>query len=300
MTTLQNKIDFAVIFSVRNANPNGDPLNGNRPRTDYSNYGEVSDVSIKRKLRDRLLERWIHAGRNDGDGNMIYVQADDRKADDAASLRDRLEEAFGKELSKIGKEKLATQACERWLDVRAFGSLFALKGDKSKKGKKKAVGGGDEDGDTGVSIGVRGPVTVQSAFSVEPIDVTSVQITKSVNGEGDGVKVSSDRMGTKHRVDRGIYVFKGSINPQLADRTGFSDADADAIKTALTRLFENDESSARPSGSMEVLKVIWWKHNSRAGQHSSARVHRSLGVNPDGSYRLDLLEGLVAEEIDGA
>ena len=83
MTTLHNKIDFAVILRVKNANPNGDPLNGNRPRTDYSNFGEMTDVSIKRKIRDRLLERWIADGKKDDDGNMIFVQSDDRKADEA-------------------------------------------------------------------------------------------------------------------------------------------------------------------------------------------------------------------------
>lgn len=293
MSTLQNKIDFAVIFRVTNANPNGDPLNGNRPRTDYSNYGEMSDVSIKRKIRDRLLERWIDAGRND-DGNMIFVQSDDRKVDDAKSLRARAEAGLGKEL---GSEKTAELACKKWLDVRAFGQLFALKSNK-KAGKKKEDGS-DEDGDTGVSIGIRGPVTIQSAFSVEPIDITSMQITKSVSGEGDGTKRGSDTMGMKHRVDQGVYVFFGSMNPQLAERTGFLDTDADAIKLVLPKIFENDESSARPAGSMEVLKVIWWKHNCKSGQHSSAKIHRSLVVNPDGTYALNLLEGLVPEEIDG-
>ena len=82
MTVLQNKIDFAVVLRVERANPNGDPLNGNRPRTDYGNFGEMTDVSIKRKIRDRLLEKWIAAGKNMDDGNMIYVQSDDRKADE--------------------------------------------------------------------------------------------------------------------------------------------------------------------------------------------------------------------------
>lgn len=294
MSTLQNKIDFAVIFHVTNANPNGDPLNGNRPRTDYSNFGEMSDVSIKRKIRDRLLERWINDGRKEDDGNMIFVQSDDRKADDAKSLRDRAEAGLGKEL---GSEKTAELACKKWLDVRAFGQLFALKSNK-KAGKKKEDGS-DEEGDTGVSIGIRGPVTIQSAFSVEPIDVTSQQITKSVSGEGDGTKRSSDTMGMKHRVDHGVYVFKGSMNPQLADKTGFSNADAEAIKTVFPRLFENDESSARPAGSMEVLKVIWWQHNCKAGQYSSAKVHRTLVVNPDGGYMLNNLDGLTPEEING-
>lgn len=293
MTTLQNKIDFAVILRVKNANPNGDPLNGNRPRTDYSNFGEMTDVSLKRKIRDRLLERWLADGKKD-DGNMIFVQSDDRKADVARSLRERAELVLGKDL---GAPKTAEKACEKWIDVRAFGQLFALKSNK-KAGKKKEDGS-DEEGDTGVSIGIRGPVTVQSAFSVEPIDITSTQITKSVSGEGDGTKRGSDTMGMKHRVDHGVYVFYGSMNPQLAERTTFSDGDAEAIKNVLPKLFENDESSARPAGSMEVLKVIWWQHNCKSGQYSSAKVHRTLSVNPDGSYDLTDLTDLKPEMLDG-
>lgn len=295
MTTLQNKIDFAVILRVKNANPNGDPLNGNRPRTDYSNFGEISDVSIKRKIRDRLLERWVNDGRNENDGNMIFVQSDDRKVDDAKSLRARAEAGLGKEL---GSGKTAELACKKWLDVRAFGQLFALK--SNKKAGKKNEDGSDDEGDTGVSIGIRGPVTVQSAFSVEPIDIASTQITKSVSGEDtkDG-KRSSDTMGMKHRVDKGIYVFFGSMNPQLAEKTKFNDEDAEAIKLVLPRLFENDESSARPAGSMEVLKVVWWKHNCKSGQYSSARVHRTLTTMPDGQVKFANLDGLEPEVKEG-
>jgi len=292
MTTLQKKIDYAVVFRVSKANPNGDPLNGNRPRMDYDGYGEVTDVCIKRKMRDRLLERWVANGRKE-DGNMIFVQSDDRKEDESGSLRARAEAALG---SKLGSSETRKLACARWLDVRSFGQLFAL----PKAGKKKKDQE-DEEGDTGISIGIRGPVSVHSAFSVEPVasHVTSTQITKSVSGEGDGTKRSSDTMGMKHRVDHGIYVFFGSMNPQLAEKTGFSDKDAQAIKEVLPKLFENDASSARPEGSMEVLKVIWWQHNNKAGQYSSAKVHRTLKVSPDGTYRLDPLDGLNPEEIDG-
>lgn len=143
-------------------------------------------------------------------------------------------------------------------------------------------------------------MTVQSAFSKEPVSITSTQITKSVNGEGDGSKRGSDTMGMKHRVDgMSIYECYGSINPQLAEKTGFSDADADIFKSVLPRLFENDASSARPEGSMEVVKVIWWKHNCKAGQYSSAKVHRSLVVNADGTISVESLDGLVPEIIEG-
>jgi len=285
MSSLKNKIDFAVIFSVKNANPNGDPLNGNRPRTDYDGYGEVSDVCLKRKIRDRLQEA----------GHPIFVQSDEKKIDGMPNLRARAESTtfgLGKEAFKIEKKKpekknaTAKQACEKWFDVRAFGQLFAF---------------GKGDDASGVSIPIRGPVTIQSAFSKEPVSITSSQIVKSVNAEEAKGKsdISSDRMGMKHRVDNGIYVAYGAMSPQLAERTGFSSDDAEIIKSALPKLFEGDASSARPEGSMEVEKVIWWQHNSKAGQYSSAKVHRTLSVNPDGSFELGKLDGLEPEIIDG-
>jgi CRISPR-associated protein Csd2 len=289
MPTLSNKIDFALILRVRNANPNGDPLNGNRPRTDYSGLGEITDVCLKRKLRDRLVERSQALPKGDKGGQEIFVQSDDRKVDNAKSLRERADAVLAKEKDS---SKIAKSACETWFDVRAFGQLFAYKADKKKRGD-------EAEGDGGVSIGIRGPVTVQSAFSIEPVSLTSTQITKSVSGEGDGSKRGSDTMGMKHRVDNGVYVTFGSMNPQLAERTGFSNADADTIKELLPKLFENDASSARPEGSMEVMKVIWWKHNCRAGQYSSAKVHRSLAVKADGSYSLAPMAGLKPEEING-
>lgn len=293
METLSKKIDFAVVMRVKNANPNGDPLNGNRPRSDYEGFGEITDVCLKRKIRDRLVERYVSLPDSQKDGQAVFVQSDDRKCDEAKSLRDRVKLTLGsQDLKKEDVEKV----CKTWIDVRAFGQLFAFKSDK-KKGKKEEE---DSDGDTGVSIGIRGPMTIQSAFSMEPISLSSTQITKSVNAEDtkDG-KRSSDTMGMKHRVDNGVYITFGSMNPQLAERTRFSDSDAEIIKSVLPRLFENDASSARPEGSMEVLKVIWWEHNCKAGQYSSAKVHRTLHVNSDGTYELENLPGLTPEEHDG-
>lgn len=278
--SLNHKIDFAIIFSVKNANPNGDPLNGNRPRQDYNGFGEITDVCLKRKIRDRLQS----------DGESIFVQSDEKKTDGMSSLQNRAysdEHGLGKDAfnaKKTSPDQTAKLACEKWFDVRAFGQLFAYKGDAKD----------------GVSIPIRGPVTIQSAFSVEPVSITSTQITKSVSGEGDGTKRASDTMGMKHRVDEAIYVAYGAMTPQLAERTGFSDEDAEAIKRILPRLFEGDASSARPEGSMAVKKVIWWQHNSKSGQYSSAKVHRTLKrVNADGTYDLEELEGLQPKEIDG-
>lgn len=295
MATLSKKIDFAIIMSVKNANPNGDPLNGNRPRADYEGFGEITDVCLKRKIRDRLVERYMQLNKDDksNEGQAVFVQSDDRKCDEAKSLRDRVKIVLG---SSDLKKQDALKACKTWIDVRTFGQLFAFKAEKKKSEKTSD----DSEGDTGVSIGIRGPMTIQSAFSVEPVNLSSTQITKSVNAEDtkEG-KRSSDTMGMKHRVDKGVYVTFGSMNPQLSERTAFSDEDASVIKAILPRVFENDASSARPEGSMEVLKVIWWEHNCKSGQYSSAKVHRSLKVEPNGSFVIEKLPGLIAEEISG-
>jgi CRISPR-associated protein Csd2 len=283
MTTLQNKIDFAIILNVRNANPNGDPLNGNRPRTNYDGRGEITDVCLKRKLRDRLLES----------GEAIFVQSDDRRTDEYRSLAERAKGV----IKDIGGPQTVTLACKHWFDVRAFGQLFAIK--SAKPAKKKGQEAEEGVSDTGISVGIRGPVTIQSAFSKEPVEITSTQITKSVSGEGDGSKRSSDTMGMKHRVDSGVYVAYGSMNPQLAERTGFTDADAEKIKAILPKLFENDASSARPEGSMEVLKVVWWKHPTKYGVCSSAKVHRSVDVSASGDIVVNEIASLPAEIIDG-
>lgn len=277
MATLQNKIDFALIFMVKNANPNGDPLGGNRPRTTSDGLGEVSDVCLKRKIRNRLQQ----------DGKDIFVQMDELCTDGSNSLSTR----FNSFLASIAREerkskdKVSIKVCDKWIDVRSFGQVFAF----------KAANGAAE-----VSIGVRGPVTIQSAFSVEPVVVESIQITKSVNSEPtDDGKKSSDTMGMKHRVSKAVYVTYGSISPQLAEKTGFSDDDAAEIKKALVSLFEGDESSARPSGSMQVLKLVWFQHNSKVGQYSSAKVHGSVKVASDGGITIENLDGLVPEILEG-
>lgn len=281
MSILKNKIDFVALISVSRANSNGDPLNGNRPRTDLNGFGEISDVCIKRKIRNRMQDM----------GNDIFVQSEDRCSDGCGSLSER---ASATMRGIKNREEYARRACETWLDVRAFGQVFAFKDAK------------------GFSCGVRGPVSIHQAVSLSPVEIESIQITKSVNGEKKGKEENraSDTMGMKHFVRFGLYELKGSVNVQLAEKTGFSKEDANTLKECLRTLFVNDASSARPDGSMEVVKLFWWEHSCKDGQYSSARVHRSVKVTPkdasviptaasDYTISLEPLPGLEPEVIDG-
>jgi conserved hypothetical protein len=237
---LENKIDFMVTIEVREANANGDPLSGNMPRTDAKGHGLISDVAIKRKIRNRMQDF----------GHPTFVQAGDRIEDEFRSLEKRFSNQFN---VKDSDEDIEEKANKLWLDVRSFGQVFTY--------LKK-------------SIGVRGPVSINMAKSLEPIVISSLQITRSTNGmeaKNESGR-SSDTMGMKYFVDYGVYLLKGSINPNFAEKTGFSAEDVKVIKQALVSLFENDASSARPEGSMRVREVFWFTHSNKLGNISSARV----------------------------
>ena len=237
---LENKIDFMVTIEVREANANGDPLSGNMPRTDAKGHGLISDVAIKRKIRNRMQDF----------GHPTFVQAGDRIEDEFRSLEKRFSNQFN---AKDSDEDIEDKANKLWLDVRSFGQVFTY--------LKK-------------SIGVRGPVSINMAKSLEPIVISSLQITRSTNGmeaKNESGR-SSDTMGMKYFVDYGVYLLKGSINPNFAEKTGFTTEDVEVIKQALVSLFENDASSARPEGSMRVREVFWFTHSNKLGNISSARV----------------------------
>ena len=256
---LNSKIDFMAIVTVEDANPNGDPLNGNRPRQHYDNTGFMTPVCIKRKLRNRLQDM----------GRKVLIQQNDRSDDGLKSISERLNTV--KEIAdartkkadkgeKVDKSEIITRkACEVFEDVRAFGATIALK-DKT-------------------AVGVRGPVTIQQAKSIGSVDIESNQITKSTNNEADDTK-GSDTMGMQHTVRFGTYVIKGSINPILAAKTGFSDQDAKDIKEALRTLFENDESAARPAGSMNVVRLYWWEQSADKISYSTSHVLNTIQIEP--------------------
>jgi Cas7 group CRISPR-associated protein Csh2 len=144
---ITNKVDFIATIEVRNANPNGDPLAGNMPRTDSHGFGLISDVAIKRKIRNRMQDQ----------GYEIFVKSRDRSDDKFTSLQKRFENVF---TDKDSDEKIEKETNEKWLDVRTFGQVITY--------HKK-------------SIGIRGPVSISMAKSLSTVTPITLQITRSSN-----------------------------------------------------------------------------------------------------------------------
>lgn len=293
---ISNRVDFVLVFSVDNANPNGDPGYDNRPRTDaYTGVGYVTDVCIKRKIRNR-----VEMMKNGADGYDIWVRSgtylretiDDameriHKEPDYLCLNKKGEGDKGKikSQSKEKEEKKnyeRKRICELFFDIRAFGGVLTSgdtdsdeeNDDGTGSEKPKTKKGGKEK--SYVSQ-VRGPVSIQYAKSVAPILIEDDEITRVCPTKYDEKKPDKQtEMGRKKRVPFGVYVAKGSISSRLAEGekgTGFSEDDLAVLQKALATLFIGDESTARPAGAMIVQKLVFFKHSSKDGNEP---VHKTL------------------------
>jgi len=267
-----NRADFAVVFSVRCANPNGDPLDENRPRMWNNSLGWVSQYCIKRKIRNCLANL----------GYPIYIQTDDDITDGCKGTDERLAKLIKEVGGNKDQEAIKQAACAKWIDVRLFGQVFATSNFTSH---------------------VTGPVTIGEAFSVEPVDIVAIKMTKSASKDASAERKSGDTFGgMKYVVDKGTYVAYGNINGRLAEKTGCSEEDVAVLRSVLPKLFADDVSTARPAGSMWVDNVVWWQHTSIDGHGGSpVRICNTLQVNPtDGTVACrDLAGGPVPEVILG-
>lgn len=279
MTAIANRYDFTLIFEVTNGNPNGDPDAGNLPRLDpETNKGLVSDVSLKRKIRN-----YIELARAGQEGFHIYVEEGailnekHREAYKALRPGDAKAEKDAKLNPKDDKEalKLRDFMCANFFDVRTFGAVMS----------------------TGINCGqVKGPVQLTFASSVEPIMPLEISITrmaatneaeKKQKAEGDDSADRTDNrtMGRKHIVPYGLYVAHGFISARFAERTGFSDSDLDLLFEALSTMFEHDRAAAR--GQMATRKLIVFKHENALGNAPAHALFDrvKIGRNVGGEFR---------------
>ncbi|BAQ46190.1 MULTISPECIES: type I-C CRISPR-associated protein Cas7/Csd2 [Methylobacterium] len=240
--------EFVLFFDVQNGNPNGDPDAGNLPRLDpETNQGLVSDVALKRKIRN-----YVALARPEAPGHEIYMRdgatlnAEHRRAWTAV-----MPEAKPEDQKKLPKEAKARELtrwmCANFWDIRTFGAVMT----------------------TGVNAGqVRGPVQLAFARSVEPVLPLEIAITRlAATTEADAEAKGGRTMGRKHIVPYGLYRAHGFVSAPLASHpvkgTGFSDDDLALLFEALGQMFDHDRSAAR--GEMATRKLVIFRHATALG-----------------------------------
>lgn len=249
MATIQNRYEFVILFDVENGNPNGDPDAGNMPRMDpETGYGLVTDVCLKRKIRD-----YVQMKHENAPGHRIYItdgvplNVSDRAALESEGIKDEKQLAASKKSDPDIDRKLRDYMCGTFYDIRTFGAVMTTF-------VKAALSCGQ----------VRGPVQIGFARSVDPIMPQEVTITRvAITTEADAEKKGTE-MGRKHIVPYALYRAEGYVSANLAEKvTGFSEEDLDLLWEALSNMFEHDHSAAR--GKMAMRELIVFKHDSKLG-----------------------------------
>jgi CRISPR-associated protein Csd2 len=257
--------DFALIFDIKDGNPNGDPDGGNLPRTDPETMqGLVTDVCLKRKVRN-----YIDLVCGEDETTKIYVQ------DKGVALNDMNARAYTalsiKSTGTKQKRDEVNQArnwmCQNFYDIRMFGAVMS----------------------TGVNCGqVRGPIQLTFARSVSPImpmdvAITRVAITDPKDAEviiGDDEKAKgggkTSTIGRKAMIPYGLYVGYGFYSPHLAAQTGVTAKDLELFWEALVKMWDCDRSASR--GMMAPRGLYIFSHESKLGNAPAHKLFERIQV----------------------
>lgn len=257
MSTIENRYDFALLFDCQDGNPNGDPDSDNSPRFDPETFqGLVSDVCLKRKIRDYVL---YAKAQEQGYGIFVLsgntLESRQRQPFEQLTGDDKIE-AKGKDTKPSDIEKARLWMCQNFFDVRALGAVMST---------------------TEFNCGqVRGPVQLTFARSIDRVLSTEHTISRQAfTGEKD-IKSGTGTLGRKHTVAYGLYLAHGYINPMFAEKTGFSEEDLALLWKALCNLFELDRSAAR--GTMATRGLYVFKHESKLGNARAQQLFESIKV----------------------
>lgn len=260
---IKNRYEFVILFDVENGNPNGDPDAGNMPRIDpETNYGMVTDVCLKRKIRN-----YVETAREDASGYRIYIKdgvplnRSDAEAYAYVGVDEKTIKAMKKEAKDKTDEKIRDFMCRNFFDIRTFGAVMTTF-------VKAALNCGQ----------VRGPVQLGFARSVDPVVPQEVTITRvAITTEADAEKKGTE-MGRKYIVPYGLYRCEGYISANLARKvTGFSEDDLALLWEAILNMFEHDHSAAR--GKMAVRRLIVFKHESELGNAPAHKLFETVAVS---------------------
>lgn len=269
---IKNRYDFVYLFDCTDSNPNGDPDAANAPRLDpQTMQGLVSDVCLKRKIRNYVYLAKLGPGGTPADGYDLHVKhgtvlnENIRRACDETRLPRREDEKQDKDKAKnrpreeIGK--LQARLCQTFFDIRAFGAVLS----------------------TGPNAGqLRGPVQISFARSIDPVLPLDISITRICGTDEE----KATEMGRKAAIPYGLYRCHGFISAHLAQQTGFSDEDLKLLFRALcgrgspdepfqASMMEPDVSAAR---HLAPQKLVVFKHASMLGNAPAHKLFERVVV----------------------
>ncbi len=278
MTDLNTRHEILFIYDITDANPNGDPLDGNKPRIDEeTRINIVTDVRLKRTARDYLHEYKGYDGL--GEKDIFIREIAMESGNPEAGIQD------GKTRAKDFKGK--DDILKKCIDVRLFGGVIPLEGKKSKKNKS--------DDDDSVESGEKsytftGPVQFKMGRSLHPVEMLYIK----------GTGAFASKPGNTQKTFREEYIlpysciaFHGIANEKAAIATGLTRADLDLLMEALWMGTKNLISRSKFGQAPRfLLRVEYQESGFFLGDLdkliSLSGVENPLAIRSTADYRFDL------------
>ena len=308
---LANKYMLKFYIAVTNGNPNGNPDSANLPRIDpETNHGLITDVSIKRRIRDYILERFdgvagldvfAQCGTNanrfsaevckENDIEFEGFQKEEEQGKDATSENKESKKEKSKEGTLLKTLKFRNALCKRFWDIRTFGGVMCQ--------------GAGLPGCT-----LQGPVQISIAKSLSPVYINNLSIVRTnappskqrlhslddyLKDEQNSPSSDFQTFGRKPTVAFGLYECTVHVMPSNSAKTGFTEEDFEKLLEAICNMYEFRRSAALGETSV-VSPIILFKH---VGTHANAEERAKQALLGAGVSAQKLAEAVSVTLKDG-
>lgn len=259
MAVIDKRSELIFLYDIKDANPNGDPLDANKPRIDEeTGINLVTDVRLKRTIRDYLFDYKGFNGENNKDIFVREIKNDDKTIQD------------GKARAKDFKED-PKKVIEQCIDVRLFGGVIPLTGD---------------------SITYTGPVQFQMGRSFHKVELNYIKGTGAfASGSGKSKKTFRE----EYVVPYSLIGFYGIINENAAQSTQLTKADLELLVEAIWKGTKNLITRSKVGQTPRLLlKVNYSEENYFIGELKNylklATGLREEEIRDVSDYKLDITD----------
>lgn len=211
-----NRSELLFLYDVSWTNPNGDPVDENKPRIDEeTGKNIVTDVRLKRTIRDYLhdyhgLEIFV---REIADDDGVIQDAKQRAEDFLLVEGEKVPKAKIKSLSEM-KNIIQENMLRDCIDVRLFGGTIPIEKSKNEKS----------------SITLTGPVQFQFGRSLHRVKMEFVKGTGAfASGEGATRKTFRE----EYVLPYSLIAFYGVVNEKAARHTHMQESDLTLLLEAM-------------------------------------------------------------------
>ena len=246
---IKNRSEILFLYDIKDANPNGDPLDENKPRIDEeTGINIVTDVRLKRTIRDYLMNFKGYDGKTNTDKDIFVREIE--IPDSKGGIQD------AKARAKNFKEN-KEEVLKKCIDIRLFGAVIPL------KERPKAEKGEEKEERKERSITYTGPVQFRMGRSLHRVEL------KHIKGTGAFASKAGATQKTFREEDilpYSLISFYGIINENAAKDTQLTEDDISLLLEAIWNGTKNLISRSK-AGQMPrlLLKVNYREENYHLG-----------------------------------